>query len=70
MSFGEKLEDEGWTIVILSPTKAIEFILRQDSEMALWLSNSLPKTDWHQVSFRRLAFRDLSSALLFKLSCG
>jgi hypothetical protein len=69
MAFSEKLEHEGWTILVLSPTKAIEFSFRPDSDMATWLSNSLPKGDWQQVSFRKLAFRNLGSAILFKLTC-
>jgi len=69
MDFGDSLKQEGWTIVTLPANKAIEFHFTPRNQMADWLSDLVPKENWHSVSFRRLAFRDLDIAVLFKLSC-
>jgi hypothetical protein len=69
MAFGEWLQEEGWTIVTLSADKAIEFYFSGENEITEWLSEAVPENDWQRISFRTLAFRDLGTAVLFKLSC-
>jgi hypothetical protein len=69
MSFGDRLKEDGWTIVTLSTDKAIQFSFTKDSDIVAWLNETVPVNEWERVSFRSIAFRYMSAAILFKLSC-
>jgi hypothetical protein len=69
MAFGQWLKEEGWTVVTLSADKALEFYFLDQNEITEWLNEAVADDDWQRISFRTLAFRDLGTAVLFKLSC-
>ncbi len=67
MDFGESLKKEGWTLVTLSLNDAIKLNFDNRSEIKNWLDANI-ESQWQQVSFRRLAFKNSTCAILFKLS--
>lgn len=69
MAFGDYLKEDGWIIITLSPGKAIKFSsFGLNSNMARWLNDTVRDDEWQRVSFRRVAFRNMSTAILFKLT--
>ena len=68
--FGQEKQNEGWTIVIMSPSKAIEFHFDLESEARGWIGENIDSDKWQRVSFRGIAFKDRGTAIMYKLLWG